>query len=103
MTAELLIHAGDPKGALEALQEQVKKNPTDPKLRIFLFQLLAVNGQWKRAQTQLELAGQLDPEADPMVQAYRDVLSPLINRSASSRSACRNNQSCQPSIKSPLT
>jgi len=82
MTAELLIHAGDPKGALEALQEQVKKNPTDPKLRIFLFQLLAVNGQWKRAQTQLELAGQLDPEADPMVQAYRDVLNCELHREA---------------------
>ena len=40
MTAETLIHAGDPEAALKALQEQVKKNPIDAKLRIFLFQLL---------------------------------------------------------------
>ncbi len=65
MTAETLIHAGDPEAALKALQEQVKKSPIDAKLRIFLFQLLAVNGQWKRAQAQLELAGQLDSEAEP--------------------------------------
>ncbi|MDH4020671.1 MAG: virulence protein SciE type [Xanthomonadales bacterium] len=82
MTAELLLHAGDPKGALEALQDEVRKNPTDSKLRIFLFQLLAVDGQWKRAQTQLELAGELDSEADPMVQAYRDVINCELHREA---------------------
>ena len=82
MTAETLIHAGDPEAALQALQEQVKKNPIDAKLRIFLFQLLAVNGQWKRAQVQLELAGQLDKEAEPMVQAYRDVINCELHREA---------------------
>ncbi|MBT8069512.1 MAG: tetratricopeptide repeat protein [Xanthomonadales bacterium] len=82
MTAELLIQAGDPKGALQALQEEVKKQPGDAKLRVFLFQLLAVNGQWKRAQTQLEIAGQLNPEAEPMVQAYRDVINCELHREA---------------------
>jgi type VI secretion system protein ImpE len=82
MTAETLIHAGDPEAALKALQEQVKKTPIDAKLRIFLFQLLAVNGQWKRAQTQLDLAGQLDSEAEPMVQAYRDVINCELHREA---------------------
>ena len=82
MTAELLIQAGDPVAALEALQDQVRKQPAEAKLRVFLFQLLAVNGQWKRAQTQLELAGQLDSEADPMVQAYRDVINCELHREA---------------------
>jgi type VI secretion system protein ImpE len=81
MSAEtLLLQAGDPKAALAALQEQVKAKPTDSKLRIFLFQLLAVTGQWKRAQTQLELAGELDAEALPMVLAYRDVLNCELHR-----------------------
>jgi type VI secretion system protein ImpE len=82
MTAETLLHAGDPKAALDALQEQVKKQPTDSKLRIFLFQLLAINGQWQRAQAQLEIAGQLDSEAEPMVQAYRDVINCELHREA---------------------
>ena len=83
MTAEtLLLQAGDPEAALQHLQEQVKKQPADAKLRIFLFQLLAINGQWQRAQTQLEIAGQLDSEADPMVQAYRDVINCELHREA---------------------
>ena len=82
MTAETLLQAGDPKAALQMLMEQVKKNPADAKLRIFLFQLMAINGQWKRAQNQLEIAGQMDSEAEPMVQAYRDVLNCELHRDA---------------------
>lgn len=82
MTAEVLLHAGDPVAALQALQEKVKKQPTDAKLRIFLFQLMAINGLWKRAQAQLEIAGQLNSEADPMVQAYRDVINCELHREA---------------------
>ena len=82
MTAELLIKAGDPAAALEALQDQVRKQASDPKLRIFLFQLLAINGEWKRAQAQLEIAGQMNKEAEPMVQAYRDVINCELHREA---------------------
>lgn len=82
MTAETLIHAGDPVAALQALQDQIRSQPTDAKLRIFLFQLLAVNGDWNRAQVQLELAGQLDSEAAPMVQAYKDVINCELHRQA---------------------
>jgi type VI secretion system protein ImpE len=82
MTAENLLHAGNPEAALQALQDQVRKLPADAKLRIFLFQLLAVNGQWERAQNQLEIAGQLDSEADSMVQAYREVINCELHRKA---------------------
>jgi type VI secretion system protein ImpE len=82
MTAEILLHAGDPHAAQQALQEQVKKQSADPKLRVFLFQLMAVNGQWKRASNQLEIAGQLDSEAAPMVKCYRDVLNCELHREA---------------------
>jgi type VI secretion system protein ImpE len=82
MTAEILLQAGDPHAAQEALQDQVRKQATDAKLRVFLFQLMAVNGQWKRAQVQLEIAGQLDSEAEPMVQAYRDVINCELHREA---------------------
>ena len=46
MTAEDYLKQGDIKAALLLLQEQVKKQPANPELRIFLFQLLSVMGQW---------------------------------------------------------
>jgi type VI secretion system protein ImpE len=60
--------------ALAELQAQVKKRPADPRLRVFLFQILSVLGDWKRALTQLEVAAQLDPTALAMRETYRDVL-----------------------------
>lgn len=74
MTAAELIAAGDPRGALELLQKQVRANAGDAKLRIFLFQLLCVLGQWQRALTQLNVCGELDAAALPMVNTYREAL-----------------------------
>ena len=82
MTAEELLKQGRLKAALEALTEQVKANPADAGKRVFLFQILTVLGQWERAQTQLELAGQLDVSVAPMVQAYRDVINCELHRQA---------------------
>ena len=74
MLAQQLIRDGDLAGALAALQDAVRKNSADPKLRVFLFQLLAVLGQWNRALTQLNVAGELDAGALPMVQTYREAI-----------------------------
>ena len=57
---------------LQALQDRIRKEPGDAKLRTFLFQLLAVMGSWDRALAQLTLAGELDPAAIPMTQMYGD-------------------------------
>ncbi|MDB4982869.1 MAG: impE family protein [Myxococcales bacterium] len=72
--AEESVRAGRIDEALADLQTQVKKAPADPRLRVFLFQLLAVKGQWERAATQLEVAGELDAGTMEMVRAYRAVL-----------------------------
>ena len=48
-------------GALPQLQEAVRANPGDAKLRIFLFQLLSVLGQWERALNQLNVSAEIDP------------------------------------------
>ena len=61
--AEQSLKYGDPAAALAQLQEQVRARPADPKLRIFLFQLLCVLGQWERALNQLKVASGLDPAA----------------------------------------
>jgi len=66
------LKANDLAGTLDALQQAVRADPSDPKLRIFLFQLLCVTGEWKRAITQLKLCAELDPIAIPMAQAYRE-------------------------------
>lgn len=74
MTAQELIREGDLDGALAALQAEVRKNAADARLRVFLFQLLCVRGEWARALTQLNVAGELDASALPMVQTYREAI-----------------------------
>jgi len=80
--AEELIAAGDPQGALEMLQRQVREHAADTKLRVFLFQLLCVLGQWQRASTQLEVCGELDAATLPMVNTYREALKCELVREA---------------------
>ena len=72
--AEQSLRDGDPVSALKFLQEDVRARPADPKLRIFLFQLLSVLGQWERALGQLDVAAKLDPAALAMAQMYREAL-----------------------------
>ena len=73
-SAEQSLQNGDPFAALKSLQEQVRAQPGDAKLRVFLFQLLAVLGQWERAYDQLDVAAKLDPGALAMAQMYREAL-----------------------------
>ena len=65
---------GDPAAALAQLQEQVRAKPSDPKLRVFLFQLLCVLGQWDRALNQLRVASELDAGALAMAQMYGEAV-----------------------------
>lgn len=74
MTPEEHLRNGDPDQALAALQEQVRADASNAKLRIFLFQLLCVLGDWKRAVAQLRLSAELDPGATVMAQAYREAI-----------------------------
>lgn len=72
MQAEDLLKAGDLDGALTALQDVVRGNAADASLRIFLFQLLCVRGDWSRAIAQLKVSAELDSLATPMAQTYRE-------------------------------
>lgn len=75
MTAEESLKQGDLEGTLQKLQDQVRAQPAKSEYRIFLFQLLAVLGQWDRALTQLNVAGELDNAALAMVAMYRQVIA----------------------------
>ena len=72
--AEQAVRNGDLPDALRNLQDQVRKDPSSARLRIFLFQLLAVLGDWDRALTQLNVAAELDASALAMAQMYREAL-----------------------------
>ena len=70
--AKEFLSNNDLNGALEALQATIRADPSNPKHRIFLFQLLCVMGNWKRAITQLKVSAELDPLALMMAQTYRE-------------------------------
>ena len=72
--AERAVRDGDADAALRSLQEQVRRDPSDAKLRVFLFQLLSILGQWQRALTQLNVAAELDASALAMAQMYREAI-----------------------------
>lgn len=74
MQAEALLKEGDLDGALKDLTEQIRSSPADPKLRVFLFQLLSVRGEWERALNQLNVAAEMDPQNLMMAQMCRAAL-----------------------------
>lgn len=80
--AQQALKQGDTAEALRLLQQQIRANPQDAPLRIFLFQLLCVVGQWDRALNQLTVISELDREASPMVQTYREVIRCEVLRAA---------------------
>jgi type VI secretion system protein ImpE len=82
MTAEDSLREGNLDESLRQLQMQVRNDPSKASHRVFLFQLLAVLGSWDRALTQLNVAGELDAAALPMVQTYRAALQCEVLREA---------------------
>jgi type VI secretion system protein ImpE len=72
--AELSLKNGDLAAALAQLQEQIRNKPADAALRIFLFQLLCVRGEWERALNQLKVASGIDASALPMAQMYGEAV-----------------------------
>lgn len=74
MTPESELKAGRPEAALQLLTAEVRSHPEDAKRRVFLFQLLALLGQWERAQTQLNVCGEMDPLNTMLVGAYTQAI-----------------------------
>ena len=73
-SAEQSLREGNLAEALSLLQDDVRKDAGDAAKRIFLFQLLAVTGQWKRAVTQLQVLAEMQANTLPMAQAYREAI-----------------------------
>lgn len=75
MQAETLLKDGKPAEALKALQDAVRANPASAPSRVFLFQLLCIQGDWGRALTQLNVAADLDAKAIMMAQVCRPAIA----------------------------
>ncbi len=72
--AEKSLHQGQLAEALASLQSQIRNDPSNPKLRIFLFQLMVVSGLWERALVQLNVLGELDASSLLMVKTYQSAI-----------------------------
>ena len=72
--------ASDPDVELARLESEIRGNPSDARLRTYLFQLLALRGKWERALSQLQVAAQLSPIALSMAQTYREAVRAEVFR-----------------------
>lgn len=72
--AQELLKAGKPAEALPSLQQEVRRNASDAKLRLFLFQLLSVLGQWDRALNQLAVLAGMGSDERLLARIFEPVV-----------------------------
>jgi type VI secretion system protein ImpE len=70
--AKELLDAGKLQTATEFLIQEVREHPADSWRRTLLFELLCFNGDWDRAEKQLELLSKEKVETEIGVQVYRN-------------------------------
>ena len=80
MEPEEALHQGDLQAALAGLEDRVRKDPTEARHRIFLFQLLAVLGEWERSLKQLRALADLDASHMPLAWTYRAAIQGEVFR-----------------------
>ncbi len=71
MLADDCLREGNLPGALAEVENAVRQEPAQVKHRVFLFQLLAIMGDWKRAINQLNVIAEMDDGALMMVETCR--------------------------------
>ena len=74
MTAKQLFQAGQLNDALKALAVEVRDNPTDPRRRTFLFELLCFAGEYDRAEKHLHVLAQNNSNAEMGAVLYFSAL-----------------------------
>jgi len=75
MNAEELLRAGKLSEALARLNESVRANPADTQLRVFLFQLQSVLGNWDKALNQLNVIESMNPETLMLSRIFAPVVA----------------------------
>lgn len=74
MTAKALYQAGQLNEAIQALNAEVRDNPTDVQRRTFLFELLCFAGEYDRAEKQLNILAQSGRNAEMGAILYHSAL-----------------------------
>lgn len=74
-TSQERLAAGAPDEALAELQNEIRAHPEDPKLRIFLFQLHCLLGNWSKALLQLQVIAGIDPDTMMLAQIFQPVIN----------------------------
>src|SRR5882724_10007505 len=75
MTSQEFLAAGQLDQALVELQNEIRARPEDPKLRLFLFQLHCVLGNWSKALIQLQVISGIDPDTMLLAQIFQPVIN----------------------------
>ena len=74
MDALSLYRSGNLRAAIDALGDELKKQPLDAKRRTFLFELLCFAGDYGRAEKQLDVLSDTSSEAAAGAMLYRSAL-----------------------------
>jgi len=74
MTARELFQAGKLNEAVQALNGELRSDPTDVRRRTFLFELLCFAGEYERAEKQLAILAEGNKQADMGALLYRAAL-----------------------------
>lgn len=74
MDALSLYRSGDLRAAVDALGDELKKQPLDARRRTFLFELLCFAGEYGRAEKHLDLLADASAEAAAGAMLYRSAL-----------------------------
>lgn len=74
MTARELFQAGKLNEAVQALNAELRNDPTDVRRRTFLFELLCFAGEYDRAEKQLAILAEGNKQADMGALLYRAAL-----------------------------
>lgn len=80
--ADALLRSGDLDGARAVLIEAARTKPADIPTRLFLFQLLAIQGEWDKAEKQLAALARLSPEAAMLSTVYSQAIGAERDRAA---------------------
>jgi type VI secretion system protein ImpE len=74
VTASDLFRAGQLKEAVAAALGEVRNQPTEPGLRLFLSELLCFSGELERADNHLDAVGESDPKIMPWILTFRQLI-----------------------------
>jgi type VI secretion system protein ImpE len=82
MNAKELIQAGRLKEARQQVAAEVKAAPSDPAKRTLLFQVLALCGEWDKAEAHLDVLASQDVKTEVGAQLYKSLLAAEREREA---------------------